>query len=107
MVVDLPPIAEIVDALQDEPAAGPEASSPTQKKPVVPRIGGRSLPLLFIRSVDGVGYHSGRTVTCENVFQGVDIANHPPNVDPGWLAAAQASSVDGNNPYNGWTLRVM
>lgn len=107
VVVDLPPIAEIVDALQDEPTAGPEASSSSQKKAPLPRINGRSLPLLFIRSADGVGYHSGRTVTCENVFQGVDIANHPPNVDPGWLAAAQAASVDGNNPYNGWTLRVM
>ena len=109
VVVDLPPIAEIVDALQDESTAGPEASSSTQKKPapVIPRINGRSLPLLFIRSADGVGYHSGRTMTCENVFQGVDIANHPPDVDPGWLAAAQAAAVDGNNPYNGWTLRVM
>lgn len=107
MVVDLPPIAEIVDALQDDSTSGPEASSSTQKKSVIPRINGRSLPLLFIRSADGVGYHSGRTVTCENLFQGVDIASHPPSVDPGWLAAAQAATVDGNNPYDGWTLRVM
>ncbi|KAJ3570872.1 hypothetical protein NP233_g4115 [Leucocoprinus birnbaumii] len=72
----------------------------------------RTLPLLFIRAADGVGYHSGRTIACENVFQGVDLnamaaanSNGGPPVDPTWLAAAQAAAADGG--LHGWTLRVM
>jgi recombining binding protein (suppressor of hairless) len=72
-------------------------------------ITGRSLPLLFIRASDGVGYHSGRTIACENVFQTMELdmatnpANPPGPVGPtGWLAAAHVDSG-----LHGWTLRVM
>ena len=79
-------------------------------------ITGRSLPILFIRASDGVGYHSGRTIACENVFQSMDLSGMAPGhvltppggptADPGWLAAAQAAaSADGG--LHGWTLRVL
>jgi recombining binding protein (suppressor of hairless) len=79
-------------------------------------ITGRSLPILFIRASDGVGYHSGRTITCENVFQSMDLGGIAPGhvltppggatADPNWLVAAQAAATaDGG--LHGWTLRVM
>jgi recombining binding protein suppressor of hairless len=112
VVVELPSMSEIVDSLQDEQIEqSSQSHSPTQKPSRRPPVTSRTLPLLFIRSSDGVGYHSGRTVTCEHAFQGVDltsIGTRPPNVDPGWLAAAQAAAagVNGGN-LHGWTLRVM
>lgn len=86
-----------------------EASAPAS-------ISGRTLPILFIRASDGVGYHSGRTMACENVFQSMDLSGMAPGhvltppggpaADPGWLAAAQAAaSADGG--LHGWTLRVL
>lgn len=75
---------------------------------------GISLPILFVRSVDGVGYHSGRNVTCENVFDTLDLnstTNHSSNhnnVDNNatWLAAAQAA-VQADSGMHGWTLRIL
>lgn len=111
VVVDLPPMVDIVAALDDEEdERNVESHGPGQKvKP--PPVSSRTLPLLFIRSADGVGYHSGRTVTCENAFHNVDLGTipggRPPNVDPGWLAAAQAAAAVDGNGLHGWTLRVM
>lgn len=123
VIVEMPPLTDVIKALEDDalPAhsdnsaaarqspeqANQEASSTTAPPPP-PSIAGRSLPLLFIRASDGVGYHSGRTIACENVFQTMDlggIPGNPPNgapgnIDTGWLAAA-----DGG--LHGWTLRVM
>ncbi|CAK5280489.1 unnamed protein product [Mycena citricolor] len=106
VIVELPAIAVILKALEDEPnpsepAARASASNGSSA------IAGRSLPLLFIRPIDGVGYHSGRTVTCENLFHSMDISggipsNPPANVDNSWLAAAAAE-----NNLQGWTLRLM
>jgi recombining binding protein (suppressor of hairless) len=79
---------------------------------VPPELAGRSLPLLFIRSSDGIGYHSGRTVAVENVFHGVDfMAGAPQNGQPAgvnseWLAAAAAQAAQ-DGGLHGWTLRVM
>ncbi|KXN81134.1 Transcription factor cbf11 [Leucoagaricus sp. SymC.cos] len=85
---------------------------PPPPPPPPPAMAGRTLPLLFIRASDGVGYHSGRTIACENVFQGVDLnamaanpQNGGPPMDPNWLAAAQAAAAEGG--LHGWTLRVM
>lgn len=129
VIVEMPPLTDVIKALEDDalpahsdgsaPArqspeqANQEASSTTAPPPP-PSIAGRSLPLLFIRASDGVGYHSGRTIACENVFQTMDlggIPGNPPNgapgnIDTGWLAAAQAAAAaDGG--LHGWTLRVM
>lgn len=103
-------------------AAGAQVDGPTSGGPQTanhspqPSIASRNLPILFIRASDGVGYHSGRTIACENVFQSIDLSGMAsghvltppggPAADPGWLAAAQAAaSADGG--LHGWTLRVL
>jgi len=125
VVVEMPPLADVIKALEEDalPAGSDEAPSNSRPSPPADEtkpnggphahaaIAGRSLPLLFIRPTDGVGYHSGRTIACENVFQSIDMANmggNPanPGNDAGWIAAAQAAAAaDGG--MNGWTLRVM
>lgn len=122
----MPPLADVIKALEEDalPPNGDPASNHNNDPPggqthqgrngsgaPPPSIAGRSLPLLFIRASDGVGYHSGRTIACENVFQSMDLGlNGGPNaaahIDSGWLAAAQAAAAaDGG--LHGWTLRVM
>ncbi len=79
-MVEMPPLGDVLKALEEDALAPSEGS-----------VAGRSLPLLFIRSCDGVGYHSGRTITCENVF----------GTDTGWM------SNNGTIPIESYTLRVM
>lgn len=125
VIVEMPPLPDVMKALEDDALPTPElnkshaAENSNQEgtpvlPPPMPTIAGRSLPLLFIRASDGVGYHSGRTIACENVFQGIDLGgiganqgNGPTgNIDTGWMAAAQAAAAaDGG--MHGWTLRVM
>ncbi|KAG2369429.1 hypothetical protein BDR07DRAFT_1348008 [Suillus spraguei] len=137
VTVELPSLAEIIKALEEDvmtpsvmtsdglihrqspqhsehaPLDGPNGSSSQSHPP--PSIAGRSLPLLFIRASDGIGYHSGRTISCEHVFQAMELGSMasggvlaPPggSADASWLAAAQAAAAaDGG--LHGWTLRVM
>jgi recombining binding protein (suppressor of hairless) len=128
VVVEMPPLADVIKALEEDalppnsdgtgsgqqsPHEASGSQQPANGASSPPSIAGRSLPLLFIRASDGVGYHSGRTIACENVFQSMDLGNmgNPPNpqaasIDTGWLAAAQAAAAaDGG--MHGWTLRVM
>ena len=110
VIVEMPPIAEVLKALEEDalPTSG-EGPSNSNENPEGPRtappipITGRSLPLLFIRASDGVGYHSGRTIACESVFSGLDLngpSNTPgANIDTNWLTAAASDSA--------WTLRVL
>jgi len=140
VVVEMPPLQDIIKVLEDDsssqshphselsqgtrqsPDAGAGASGSHESRngnvnlsapPPSTPMATRTLPLLFIRAADGVGYHSGRTIACENVFQGVDLnamaaansSNGGPSVDPSWLAAAQAAAAEGG--LHGWTLRVM
>jgi recombining binding protein (suppressor of hairless) len=132
VVVEMPPLADVINALKEDvvPSAD-EAEDRTERgnsaqesgegerdsgisPAVVPQqVAGRSLPLLFIRALDGVGYHSGRTIACENVFENMTLnvigggpGGSPNGIDQSWLAAAQAAAaVDGG--LHGWTLRVM
>jgi len=117
VVVELPPLSDILKVLQDDTSAtiadtkGPaqEGTSADGARPPPPplSLAGRSLPLLFIRSSDGIGYHSGRTVTCENVFHGMDISISTASQNgEGWIAAAQAAAV-ADGTIHGWTLRVL
>jgi recombining binding protein suppressor of hairless len=125
VLVEMPEIAEMLKAIQDdleppteEEKAGKDAAHErvNSKEPVLNpkntgRIAGRSLPLLFIRSHDGVGYHSGRAIACENVFQAMDLAgmagtDNAGSLNTGWLAAAQAAATV-DNGLHGWTLRVI
>jgi len=129
----MPPLADVINALKedilppvDEAEDRAERGNSTHESregerdsgiaaAVVPQqLAGRSLPLLFIRALDGVGYHSGRTIACENVFENMNLnvigrgpGGSPNGIDhQGWLAAAQAAAaVDGG--LHGWTLRVM
>jgi recombining binding protein (suppressor of hairless) len=125
VIVEMPALADVIKALEEDALPSSSDDAPSNGRPSPPSdnaqanglpppsIAGRSLPLLFIRPIDGVGYHSGRTIACENVFQNLEMGNmggNPSNaggnVDTGWLAAAQAAaSADGG--LHGWTLRVM
>ncbi|KDQ63509.1 hypothetical protein JAAARDRAFT_119629 [Jaapia argillacea MUCL 33604] len=135
VVVEMPPLPDIIKALEEDASAanGDESKPSPRRDPSTPgssssqhergtnggapspaSIAGRSLPLLFIRAYDGVGYHSGRTVTVENMFHSMDIGNltsgapsAPTNgLDNGWLAAAQAAAA-AEGGMHGWTLRVL
>lgn len=111
VMVDLPPMEDIIAALEDEevamPNGGPQNGNGAQPHP--PAVQGKTLPLLFIRSYDGVGYHSGRSLQLENLFQTLDLSSSAAagNLDhQAWLAAAQAAAtVEGG--LHGWTLRVL
>ncbi|KAH9175463.1 hypothetical protein EDB89DRAFT_1947179 [Lactarius sanguifluus] len=132
VVVEMPPLADVINALKEDTLAPAnegedrtegggntsESREAERESGITPAIvpqqlAGRSLPLLFIRSLDGVGYHSGRTIACENVFENMSLnvmsggpGSSPGGIDQGWLAAAQAAAaVDGG--LHGWTLRVM
>ena len=136
VVVEMPPLADVLKALEadalppnNDVVAGNEQDGTGTGDPVtgsrsplhgngsgVPptSIAGRSLPLLFIRASDGVGYHSGRTIACENVFQSMDLGlagnagtTNGGHIDTGWLAAAQAAAAVTDGGLHGWTLRVM
>lgn len=115
VVVELPPVQDIVRALQDEakraaPATENAESAGNGSTPAEPAsvdITGRTLPLLFIRGFDGVGYHSGRSVACENVFHGMEITAQNSGNDATWLAAAQAAAQAAGTTDHGWTVRVI
>ncbi|KIK70877.1 hypothetical protein GYMLUDRAFT_66092 [Collybiopsis luxurians FD-317 M1] len=126
VMVEMPPIADIIKALEEDalppslehsdgqPAADGSHPGSRNGSGPPPSIAGRSLPLLFIRSSDGVGYHSGRTIACENMFQGLDINGQPPhpgtNIDTGWLTAAHNVAENGGLQglqNSGWTIRIM
>ncbi|KAJ6604544.1 hypothetical protein DFH09DRAFT_1123054 [Mycena vulgaris] len=125
VIVEMPSLADVIKALEEDALPTRPDDTPSNSRPSPPTdntqpngvsppsIAGRSLPLLFIRPTDGVGYHSGRTIACENVFQTMEMGNMAGNssnaggnVDTGWLAAAQAAAAaDGG--LHGWTLRVL
>ncbi|KAK1229682.1 hypothetical protein PQX77_007244 [Marasmius sp. AFHP31] len=117
VIVDMPPLTDVIKALEDDALPPPtdrsENHSPTDgSNPASrngsgppPSISGRSLPLLFIRGSDGVGYHSGRTIACDHVFPMDMNGQHPGNLDTGWLPPIPQ---DGSAPSLGsWSLRVM
>lgn len=121
VVVEMPRIEDMIKALEEDAtsaansdSAHPPRASPNVEpaKPDANSIAGRSLPLLFVRPSDGVGYHSGRAIACENVFQTMDLAGMggantgAGSIDTGWLAAAQAAAA-AEGGLHGWTLRVV
>lgn len=119
IVVEMPPMQEVLKALLEdalgsrdvrssEPGNSESAGSSAKVDPN--SLAGRSLPLLFIRTYDGVGYHSGRAVQAENVFQNIDLRDGSNVMDGSFLAAATqaanaAMTVDGG--LHGWALRVI
>ncbi|KAI0963878.1 hypothetical protein AcW1_000835 [Taiwanofungus camphoratus] len=120
VLVELPPVIDLLKALQDDalPANGEVAGqqSPGNGESPMPlskveEIMNRSLPLLFIRTFDGVGYHSGRAIALDNVFQNMDLGNGNANADTDpWLAAAQAAAraaAQAEGDLHGWAVRVI
>lgn len=113
VMVDLPPMEDIIKILEDETPARPNGNhqngtSPHGSEEPVSSASGKALPLLFIRSFDGVGYHSGRSLQLENVFQqmGDMQRSQAGGFDQAWMAAAQAAAtIEGG--LHGWTLRVL
>ncbi|KAI6162099.1 hypothetical protein EDD17DRAFT_1776924 [Pisolithus thermaeus] len=106
VTVDMPSLAEVIKALQKiGPHMSPSGADVGGGQVDGAAAGGsQKSPLLFIRAYDGVGYHSGRTVTCENVFQSMDLGA----MAQGHLLprpAATAATAEGG--LHGWTLRVM
>lgn len=120
VIVDMPPINDVIRALEEDarvpngndsnkPPPPPSSSSEPTREPK-PEIAGRSLPLLFIRASDGVGYHSGRAIACENVFSSMDLSGMAPgtgSIDTGWLAAAAQAASQSERGLHGWTMRVI
>jgi recombining binding protein (suppressor of hairless) len=128
IIVDMPSMKDIINALAEEipaapgrvepseealttsntPAEGSETNPPVAvEEATAPRpqdVVGRTLPLLFIRAYDGVGYHSGRTLALENMFAQYEAQGGPMGVDSGWLTAAQQAM---GGELGGWTLRVL
>jgi recombining binding protein (suppressor of hairless) len=86
---------------QDVGEGGPESSDPPEQNTLVQPFVGRSLPLLFIRPCDGVGYHSGRSIVVENLFVQIHLHNGTPSVDPAWLRDAMGGDM------GRWTVRVL
>jgi recombining binding protein suppressor of hairless len=109
VIVEMPPIVDVIKALEEDAIPPPmeesgssSANGDRPPPPPMPSIQGRSLPLLFIRGSDGVGYHSGRTVTCENVFAAMNLGPGA-DIDGNWISTAQASAVADLH----YTLRIM
>lgn len=125
VLVELPTIAEVVKALkedaipphQEHPGLGlrnGDSSGDPHLKTDNSILVGRSLPLLFIRSYDGVGYHSGRSIACENMLQRLDLGNpgHPasslPRPDSGWNAnTVQVLAAADDTGLQEWALKVI
>lgn len=68
---------------------------------------GQSLPLLFIRSSDGMGYHSGRSIACDHTFHDMSSIRSPTDgrspAESSWLGPSP--TADGG--LQGWSLRVI
>lgn len=111
VIVDMPPIQDVMKNLEEQfslpsnPTEGKSSEEGSTSDTTRPHpsmaLSGRGLPLLFIRSSDGVGYHSGRTLACENVFHNLGPIAAAPNGETNWIAAAVAEGL------HGWTLRVL
>ncbi|PCH33857.1 hypothetical protein WOLCODRAFT_22297 [Wolfiporia cocos MD-104 SS10] len=108
VMVELPSKGEVLKALEEDaiPAAS-EVADGSRLQSKADRLSGRSLPLLFIRAYDGIGYHSGRAMTCEYLFKDMDQAiprtGNGENGD--WMAAQAVEAAEAN--LNNWTYRVI
>lgn len=74
-------------------------------------LSGQSLPLLFIRGSDGMGYHSGRSIACDHTFH-PEMGSMRSPVDGNGRSPAEGSwlpsPVQGSEgAMQGWSLRVI
>jgi recombining binding protein (suppressor of hairless) len=102
-----PGISPVSTSAQQSLPPPPPPSHPTSateaavQGPPPTALAGRSLPLLFVRSADGIGYHSGRTIALDNVFAHME---HSGALEA-WQSVAQQAVGGGH--FTGWSLRVM
>lgn len=110
VIVELPPKGEVLKALEEDALpSNEEATDPTTGRPrsKADRLSGRSLPLLFIRAFDGIGYHSGRAIACEYAFKGMELPAVPAGGDgrDAWVAEQAVQAAE--NSANSWSYRVI
>ena len=102
--VETPLIQDIVQAMrEDSIAQDPDMQEEGGRRTYLSDIQdlvGRSLPLLFIRSYDGVGYHSGRVVALEHIFAGGEGQHRD-------FAAEMAKARVDPTSTGGWTIKVL
>lgn len=105
---EMPSVGEIIASIREtvppHTEGDDDAQSPRHDPATLAPLLARGLPIFFIRAFDGTGYHAGRSVACENIFQTLNIGGDGA-VNQAWLAAAQAAQQDGT--AHGWTLRVV
>ncbi|KAH9837042.1 uncharacterized protein C8Q71DRAFT_706652 [Rhodofomes roseus] len=107
VLVELPPKGDVLKALEEDavPTSGEnESGAPTKSRSRVEIISGRSLPLLFIRAYDGVGYHSGRAVACEYLFKNMNI-DAVSGEKRSWISEHAAHAVE--QSLNNWAWRII
>ncbi|KAJ7465423.1 hypothetical protein B0H11DRAFT_1814757 [Mycena galericulata] len=117
-VIEMPALAELMKALEQDvfPVVSDDLSSDRRRSPPADNtwsngdtrtsMVGRSLPLLFIRPLDGVVYHSGRSIACEKISNNTPLVSgnmtgNPLNPGRKVYTGAAASG------FGGWTVRVM
>ncbi|KAG8947723.1 hypothetical protein FRC04_010497 [Tulasnella sp. 424] len=65
------------------PGLPPYPHYPHMGMPIAPLT--RGIPILFVRSVDGIGYRSGREIACENILGPMAMANGAGNTVDSWV----------------------
>lgn len=60
----------------NQPPVPPYPHWPVHMPPIT-----RGIPILFVRTADGIGYHSGRELACENVLGAIAMGGPPPTID--------------------------
>ncbi|KZT75131.1 hypothetical protein DAEQUDRAFT_807376 [Daedalea quercina L-15889] len=106
VLVELPPKGDVLKALEEDAAPSSSENDSAANKPRsrVEIITGRSLPLLFIRSYDGVGYHSGRAVACEYLFKDMNLETAGGEKRT-WISEHAAQAVE--HSLNNWAWRII
>jgi recombining binding protein (suppressor of hairless) len=110
VIVEMPSLKDITDAIdQDVAAAEAEAradqtASMEEDSETIPPFTDRSLPLLFVRRSDGLGYHSGRSIACDAVPPQPDGSPAvPPILDSNWQTLLPDPLIPGGQ----WAMRIM
>lgn len=127
IVVELPELHAILKTIQDGVNTASNSSIVQNDKEAVhtsrtdgnyanfgfpvASISGRGLPLLFVRSLDGIGYHSGRSIVCENVFRSMEFSDPSDNTEHSTSRHARWFDVGETAPpvvggMNGWMMHI-
>lgn len=105
VLVELPPKGDVLKALEEDAVPSNTEGDAATSKPRsrVEIIAGRSLPLLFIRAYDGVGYHSGRSIACEYLFKDMSLETAGGEKRT-WISEHAAQAVEHSLTNWGWRV---